>query len=684
MSACSLPDSIKANADFGADADYFIGLRKLEENKENEARSKFLRCIKKGSSYCAKKSAQILTTFGSIQQKNTAALNLAKNFSDEESLLTALRCLYDSNEIKKVISLTDNLDITKVDNSILKIRFEAIKKRGDTSLSDEMFLWFTSRPLSAQHSQFFYNHEEAFSDETDARNKIIRFRIKVYERNYIAASKLSQIIIDKLNSIQEPLLPLLASDLGKTKLYAEEDFLTNAQIFEAYAKTYEGTSLEFYLSFYAARLYEKISYFQKAKSFYKKAIDASLEASQKDNALWYFLELQRKLSLQDLVILLKDYAPLISEPEYFDDHFDSLLSVLLHSTNKNLILDTYRNIKGYASEESCAKYSYVFARLLMDGIVSVPSSNTSENTDKDALIKKLLEESLDCGSSLYYKILAAYRLSYSDSELENILYKKTYPHNNNSDLEKLLRGYAHFGFPEKIYNEILAVSKDEISTDTAFFLADFLSKCSSQNQSYGVQSLRIASRAATCIERPLTLEEKKLIYPKYFSGSIDTFSQKYAINSSNVYALVRSESFFDSQIVSHAGAVGLSQLMPLTAQDVARKLKKSDYFLNNPEDNLEFGTYYLSELYNRCDKSMLLAFFSYNAGITRVRRWLKSSLAEFGRKGDLSGDLFLETLPYEETREYGRKLISASAIYELLYSENDYNSYKVMIDELVY
>ena len=134
---------------------------------------------------------------------------------------------------------------------------------------------------------------------------------------------------------------------------------------------------------------------------------------------------------------------------------------------------------------------------------------------------------------------------------------------------------------------------------------------------------------------------------------------------------MRSESFFDPNIKSAVGAVGLTQLMEFTASDVARKLKLTDYSLVDVETNLHMGTYYLAELLHRCDNSLLQAFFSYNAGITRVRRWLKSSLTEFGTKSKLPMDLFLETLPYTETREYGRKLVSAATIYDFL--ENPQN-----------
>ena len=133
-----------------------------------------------------------------------------------------------------------------------------------------------------------------------------------------------------------------------------------------------------------------------------------------------------------------------------------------------------------------------------------------------------------------------------------------------------------------------------------------------------------------------------------------------------MFALIRSESFFDAEVMSSAGAVGLTQLMEFTGSDIARRFKIQDYSLTDPETNIHFGTWYLASLISRCDNSALLGFFSYNAGITRVRRWQKSSLIEFGKKSNMPLDLFLETVPFAETREYGRKLISATIAYDWL------------------
>ena len=85
--------------EYGADTDYFIGLQYLEEGKIEDAASKFEKCAKKGSGYCARKSAEELCKIGDIQQKNSAVLFLVNNFKDSDSLLIAARQLSSSKEI---------------------------------------------------------------------------------------------------------------------------------------------------------------------------------------------------------------------------------------------------------------------------------------------------------------------------------------------------------------------------------------------------------------------------------------------------------------------------------------------------------------------------------------------------------------------------------------------------------
>ena len=159
-------------------------------------------------------------------------------------------------------------------------------------------------------------------------------------------------------------------------------------------------------------------------------------------------------------------------------------------------------------------------------------------------------------------------------------------------------------------------------------------------------------------------EQLELLYPRPWLETVSKYAAEYRLPECLLYALIRSESFFQPQVVSGAGAVGLTQLMPATAADIARKLKMTDYSLTDPEINIRFGAYYLAEMIRRSDNRIMPACFAYNAGISRVRGWQKKAQG-------LPEDLFLESLEYAETRDYGRKLLSAAAVYGALYYEEE-------------
>jgi soluble lytic murein transglycosylase len=140
-----------------------------------------------------------------------------------------------------------------------------------------------------------------------------------------------------------------------------------------------------------------------------------------------------------------------------------------------------------------------------------------------------------------------------------------------------------------------------------------------------------------------------------------------------LFGLIRTESFFRADAVSRAGAVGLAQLMVPTAQDMANRIARRggpDYRgpngidLVNPEINVHLGSYYLRYLTEQMGNPML-ALLAYNGGMGRMRRWLNNDRSQSG--GSLPNDLFLESIEYPETREYGRRVLAAAAVYGYLY-----------------
>ena len=684
--ACAAASKPENQKKFGNDADYYIGLRLLEEGNENAAREKFRRCIKKGSRRCAERSAEALCTFGNIQEKNTAAENLLRLFPGEESILIAARQFASSNEINKLIECTSGLDFSTAKNEIIRLRLEAMAKRGDSSYESEVYRWFTECPVSTEHYQFYrdtYVHpdfEGAYQNPDAAallrytpEQFAINYRIASYKRNYSYTMLCSPELIHFFEDGSILPAPQLISDFGKNYLYGSMDFAKNAVYFRELAQKYEGTSAEFYFWFYAGRLFEKGGiYYQQTKSSFEAAIKTANNESQKDNALWYLLNTSLNFSINSIIDSIGNYAREWSDAEYFEDFFEQLVTALLAAGRWNEFGRIYKAIDGYASDLTTAQFAYLYGRMIQEGL--------AQGTNEDA--ETAFKRACQSGSSVYYKMLAAYRLGLGKNlfELQMILCSPTGVRENSeknkslavdSDYEKLLTGYAYFGFPELIYSEWQKNQGENLSTECNFYLADFLAKCAEpEKNDYYTQSLRIAARAQRNANQKITREQLKLVYPNFYNVFVSKYCNQFKMNESIMYALIRSESFFDADIMSSAGAVGLTQLMELTASDIARRFKIQDYSLTDPETNIFFGTWYLGNLISRCDNSPLLGFFSYNAGITRVRRWLQSSLIEFGKKSNMPLDLFLETIPFSETREYGRKLISATIAYDWLESPN--------------
>ncbi|MBO4547062.1 MAG: lytic transglycosylase domain-containing protein, partial [Treponema sp.] len=239
---------------------------------------------------------------------------------------------------------------------------------------------------------------------------------------------------------------------------------------------------------------------------------------------------------------------------------------------------------------------------------------------------------------------------------------------------KLLLGYADFGLGELIYDDwkfFFDIDKKMIDLATVERLSEFLRNMANGQNDYYSKSLRMISRSANIDGIQISRKAFELLYPQNFLQEIRASAKEFEVDDHLMFALIRTESFFEPAIQSHAGAIGLTQLMEATAADCAKRLKVGDYNLLDPATNIRFGTYYYSQMKRRLDNSGVLALFAYNAGITVVRRWIKNSKLELNESGDLWSDLFLETLPFAETRDYGRRVVSAAAMYAYLYNRKN-------------
>ncbi|MCY1443219.1 Soluble lytic murein transglycosylase [compost metagenome] len=131
------------------------------------------------------------------------------------------------------------------------------------------------------------------------------------------------------------------------------------------------------------------------------------------------------------------------------------------------------------------------------------------------------------------------------------------------------------------------------------------------------------------------------------------------LHSSWVFAITRQESAFMTDARSGVGATGLMQLMPATAKETSRKFGiplASTQQLVVPDLNIQLGTAYLSQIHAQFNGNRVLATAAYNAGPGRGRQWLRNTR-------HLSFDVWVETIPFDETRQYVQNVLSYSVIY---------------------
>ncbi len=149
-------------------------------------------------------------------------------------------------------------------------------------------------------------------------------------------------------------------------------------------------------------------------------------------------------------------------------------------------------------------------------------------------------------------------------------------------------------------------------------------------------------------------------FPLAYRDYVDDAAEETAISPQLLYAIARQESAFSPDARSPAGAMGLMQLMPKTARATARKtgLKLSNnYDLLKPERNIAIGSRYLHQLLEQFNGNRILAAAAYNAGPHRVKQWLNPTTEK------LPYDIWIETIPFDETRKYVQNVLSFSVIY---------------------
>lgn len=154
----------------------------------------------------------------------------------------------------------------------------------------------------------------------------------------------------------------------------------------------------------------------------------------------------------------------------------------------------------------------------------------------------------------------------------------------------------------------------------------------------------------------------ELFYPLPYRDHVERYASERGLNPYLVAALIRQESTFNPRVRSRAGARGLMQIIPATGRQLARqeRRKYATNDLYNPEINIRYGTRYLKEVLGRFDGRVDYALAGYNAGPHRVKRWT-------GMDMSIDPEVFIEDIPFDETRAYVKLVLRNEMLYRRLY-----------------
>jgi len=167
-------------------------------------------------------------------------------------------------------------------------------------------------------------------------------------------------------------------------------------------------------------------------------------------------------------------------------------------------------------------------------------------------------------------------------------------------------------------------------------------------------------RAILTVAQSKDYNDLNLRFPVNYQSEVRKISRQYQLEPAHVYAVIRQESAFNKDARSHAGALGLMQLMPKTGRVTAKKHNiplASTSLLYQPDKNISIGSAYLKQVMEAYDDNIVLASAAYNAGPHRVKRWLPEDKEKPAAQ-------WIAMVPFNETRDYIQRILAYIAIYD--------------------
>jgi soluble lytic murein transglycosylase-like protein len=390
---------------------------------------------------------------------------------------------------------------------------------------------------------------------------------------------------------------------------------------------------------------------------FESSFRTSPDPTQRQLALWHYLDLRIAAGEKNTGRLFLNRREYVTDVSYFDDLLEDAISRAVGDRSWLEIeaLRDFARDKGAA--EALARADFVLARAVSAGLLAGSASRSPAS---------LLDEAIAADSGGYYALLAACLRGKPFERLagaaepdaaDAVVTAGPLPGVDDRAVtaEGFVAGYFRYGLPVEGYRaalELVGVLPERTVLEAAREL---------QISGYPAESIRLVAAWTRGSGSRLTRRDLELLYPSLFVSDVEKAALDREIPVQVVLGLVREESLFDPDIVSRAGAVGLTQLLPATAEEIAARMGVSSMDLRDPSTNLRLGLRHLAGL-RAATRSYSRAVLAYNAGLGRLRGWEREYAG-------LPDELFAEAVPYAETRVYGRQVLVSAATYGVLYKQ---------------
>ena len=436
---------------------------------------------------------------------------------------------------------------------------------------------------------------------------------------------------------------ILVVDTGNAFQYASQ-FVAGAQFMEKLAPRLTGQARVDALE-QSGRLYRRARDYPRSLAQFRAMAARAATPAERDRARWFIADILFATAPTDLTAQIGEESALWNDGAYFIDLLQDRIADLVTARAWRTLSGLWFALRATGPDMVCAQLSYLLAREWQDGVVlRLPGS-------PPVTARELFQDAENRDPVGYYGILAASMLG----DIPARAVPSPVQAEAAADLDPFSVGFISFGLSGQAWARLWPIRDTLTNAQLMSAARRFADAGDYRSSLYFVGTLGR--------RRKLSAPELQMFYPRAFSALLEPLARNAGISDHLLYGMVREESYFDAKAVSSAGAVGLSQLMPVTAADVARSLKIINPDLRDPATNLALGVRHFRDLLSRAG-TPTKAMLAYNAGLSRLRQWEKAAPG-------LPADLFMETVPIAETRDYVRKILVSAVMYAFLYHDAD-------------